>query len=198
MYTVFWQIESLLPRYHLSTKEALNLLFGSKWKTLYSIPWNASYMMLVRWVEIWFSALNKPCPRYRFTHQYIWVLIVCNQQLTYLWYSGDMVTYTDSRMNTKHERIASWDKCQFRTADPEYQIIIPPPSDAASMLAIRPWPIHQKCIGITWAVKRTGRNSESFMDRNDSPLDCLHLALASRYHSYGGDMRTRFRSQAAR
>ena len=43
-------------------------------------------------------------------------------------------------------------------------------------------PIRQKHISTSWAVSHIGYNSESILDRNASPLDCLQEALAYRNH----------------
>ena len=59
-----------------------------------------------------------------------------------------------------------------------------PPPVVASVLTTRPWPIRRQKnrIGTSWAVSHIGYNSESILGRNDSPLGCLHLALAYRYY----------------
>ena len=86
---------------------------------------------------------------------------------------------TGSRANTNYEQIASWGGYQCLTGDP--RIYPSPPTVVASILTTRPWPLRQKRIGTSWAVSPIGYTSESILGRDDSPLDCLHLALAFRY-----------------
>ena len=57
------------------------------------------------------------------------------------------------------------------------------------VLTIRPWPVHQKRNGPSWMVSHNQHNNESTLSRRNSPLGCLHLALAYRYYFYGGNMR---------
>ena len=88
---------------------------------------------------------------------------------------------TGTRLNTNYEQIASWGGCQWRTGD--HRIL--ETNLAAHSCSQRPnhsamtHPLTQ--IGTISAVSHMGYNSESIVGRNDSPLSCLHLALAYMY-----------------
>ena len=58
----------------------------------------------------------------------------------------------------------------------------PPPTIVPRVLTYRPWPAHQKRIGTGRMVSHTWHSIEPILDRNDSPLHCLHCALVYRYY----------------
>ena len=64
----------------------------------------------------------------------------------------------------------------------ESQKHILPLTTVTSVLTTQPWSIHQNQIAASSLVSHTGQNSESFVDRNNSRLGWLHLALAYRYY----------------
>ena len=51
----------------------------------------------------------------------------------------------------------------------------------SNVLTIRPWPIRQTRIGTSRIGSHTRHNSEKILGGNNSPLGCVHLALANRY-----------------
>ena len=100
----------------------------------------------------------------------------------FLWRKHEnMSPCTGSKVNTNYEHIASWGGCQCWTGEPGIVESPLPPAVVASVLNTRPWPIHTKRID-SRAASHIGYNSESIPGRNDSPLGCLHLALAYRYY----------------
>ena len=70
----------------------------------------------------------------------------------------------------------------FEPGAPEYQIIPFATHCCAQRtnysVMINPW----KRIGTSWIVPHAYHNSKPILDRNDSPLGCLQLALAYKYH----------------
>ena len=92
-----------------------------------------------------------------------------------------------SRVNYNYEPIASRVGAQFRTQALESQRHLHPPSVMSNVLTTRPWPVRAKTNwhqlnGIThWTQQRIDSEQE------DSPLDCLHLALAFRYYFVWGE-----------
>ena len=59
----------------------------------------------------------------------------------------------------------------------------PPPAIMPGFLTTRSWPVRQKKrAGTSRKVLHTRQNNEPSLSRNNSPLTCLHLALAYRYH----------------
>ena len=57
-----------------------------------------------------------------------------------------------------------------------------PPTTAPRVLTTRPLPIRWKRIDTSRMVLQAVHNSEPILDRNDSPLGALQLALAYKYH----------------
>ena len=104
----------------------------------------------------------------------------------------NMSPCTDSEVNSKNGRVASWDGYQFRTGLPRTWQTPRTPTAVADVLTIRPWPIRHKRIGTSWVVSPIGNKGESIMVRNDSQPGFLHLALMYRYYIlYRGDIRMR-------
>ena len=94
----------------------------------------------------------------------------------------NMSLCTGSWVHSNNVRIASRVGAQFRTRASESQKHLPLPTVVSSVLTTRPWPTHpSKRNGTSWTVSPIARNSESILSRNDSPLNCLHLALAYKY-----------------
>ena len=94
-------------------------------------------------------------------------------------------------VNTSYERSTSCTDSQFRARTPES-----PGNSATHYCAecpnTRTGPTGQKRIGTRRMVSHTRHNSEPILGRNASPLGCLHLALAYRYHFciFDGNTRT--------
>ena len=97
-------------------------------------------------------------------------------------YGGDMRKCFRALAAGKLEQTASLFGTQLRTQTSDYQRHLPPPTIVYNAITTRPWPTRLKEIGISWMTSHTEHNSESILSRNDSPLDCLHLALACRYY----------------
>ena len=106
---------------------------------------------------------------------------------------GNMSPLTGIRVNTNHKRIAS---CA------EYQVgaqsqVTPPPIAVSSVLTTQPPPIRIRWIGTSRMVSHIRHNSEPNLGGYDSPLDCLHFALACKYHFCMEVMKTCLRALAS-
>ena len=91
------------------------------------------------------------------------------------------VSSTGSKVNTSYRWIAYFAGTQFWTRAPVSQGNSATRCYANSKVT-RPRPTCLKWIGTNWMISHTQHNSEPTQSRNDSPLGCLHLALAFRYN----------------
>ena len=92
-----------------------------------------------------------------------------------------MFPCTGSRVNVNYEQIALWVPYSIRKLQSLTDNYSPAVA-VVSMLTTRPWPIRQERIDNSFRVSYASHSSETILDRKESPLSDLHLALALRYY----------------